>query len=405
WETKGWVAVTDGVLMTDGVESPLTNLFLRVQLVKGGAELKRLAFRIGNSDIRLSGLVRNLNRTPTVTLKAESSILDLGLLIPHDARSPIRDVLEGLAATSRVVGTFEINRGRYKGIKVNDLTGRINIAKGVVDLDRITGEAEDGQLAGRVVVHLPSRTAADVEVAFRVQRFPFEKALDLAGDDRRMITGAITAKGNVRGNGENPRGVLPTISGRVDFVIEDGRIQKGTVVPKIISLLNLPNLLQGKIDLTKDGFPFDQVAGSISIRDGLVTERNLVVDSPVMKMSAAGNYDLASNQLDVIVVTSPLGSYSQLLKSIPLFGRLLKGDRQGLDTALFRVAGPIQDPTVTYLPVRSLTTGLLGVAELAYDVLKNAIMLPADLVMPDNDATSGTPPENPAPRGTLEESP
>ena len=37
----------------------------------------------------------------------------------------------------------------------------------------------------------------------------------------------------------------------------------------------------------------------------------------------------------VVLAISPLGSYSAILKRIPLFGQLLSGDRQGFDTAVF----------------------------------------------------------------------
>ncbi len=382
WQWNGWVAITDGLLLAKGIGNPIANLYLRMRLIKDGAELRRLAFRIRDSDIRVSGLIRNLNRLPTINLKVESSRLDLKLLIPEGERSPIRDVVESLAASSRLVGTVDIERGSYEGVEFTDLSSRVNIGKGVVDVDRIAARTGEGKVAGRLVARLPERKPADVEVTFRVTDFPFDQALDLAGDESRLIMGKLSVNGTIRGNGKNPRGVLHTISGQMGFAVKNGRIQKGSIVPKIINLLNLPNLLQGKVDLNQEGFPFDKITGDISIRNGLVTENNLVVDSPVMKMSAAGTYDMTTNQLDVIMVTSPLGSYSQLLKSIPLFGRLFKGERHGLDTALFEVKGPIQDPSVRYLAIESLGTGLFGVAQLAYDVLKNTILLPKELIAP-----------------------
>jgi hypothetical protein len=119
--------------------------------------------------------------------------------------------------------------------------------------------------------------------------------------------------------------------------------------------------------------------------NGVVTEDRLLVDSPVMKMTAAGNYDLSSDWLDAVVVVSPLGSYSQFLKSIPLFGKLFAGERQGLDTALFEVKGSLKTPDVQYLPLRSFAKGLTGLAQLAFDMLKNTIMLPKELVAPANE--------------------
>jgi uncharacterized protein YhdP len=141
-------------------------------------------------------------------------------------------------------------------------------------------------------------------------------------------------------------------------------------------------LLQGKMDLEKDGLPFDKITAAILVRNGRVESENIVVNSPVLKITAAGNYDLPTDQLDFVVAVSPFGSYSELLKSIPLFGKLLAGERKGLATALFQVKGSIQDPDVTYLSLQSLTAGLSGLAQLAVDVLKNIVMLPKEAIAP-----------------------
>ncbi|MBI4400137.1 MAG: AsmA-like C-terminal domain-containing protein [Nitrospirae bacterium] len=398
WRVNGWVAITDGQVATKQLTHPVKDLYLRLKLVRNGAELKRLAFKINGSDVGISGVIRNWNRKPTIELKVESSQLDLALLIPKGKRSPVRDALEELAATSRLVATVGINRGTYKALTFTELSGRVNIRDGVLDVDRLSGQSDGGRVAGRLVVLLPKRKPAEVEVSVRITGMPFVKVSQLTGDEKRLVSGELSASGTVQGNGKNPRGVLNTLNGNVEVLIKQGRVQKGTIVPKILMMLNLPSLLQGKVDLTRDGMPFDKITGSVSIRNGLVTSENIVVDSPVIKITGAGNYDLTTDQLDLVMAVSPLGSYSQLLKSIPLFGKLFAGERQGIDTALFEVKGSLQDPKVTYLPLRSFATGLTGLAHLAFDVLKNAIMLPKELIAPSEKPPSPPPPgERPLP--------
>jgi hypothetical protein len=99
----------------------------------------------------------------------------------------------------------------------------------------------------------------------------------------------------------------------------------------------------------------------------------------------------------MVWAVSPFGSYSQFLKTIPLFGRLFAGDRKGLATALFSVKGSIADPEVTYLPMKSFATGLTGLAQLAFDILKNTVMLPIDLITPDDNLSAGKDTIVPAP--------
>jgi len=170
-------------------------------------------------------------------------------------------------------------------------------------------------------------------------------------------------------------------------LLENGRILKSKerAVWKIISLLNLPAVLQGKVDLEKEGMPYNKISATVAIQNGLFQTENLIIDSPILKITAAGNYDLPTDQLDFAVAVSPFGSYSQFLKTIPLFGRIIAGDRKGLATAMFAMKGAVEDPEVTYLPVKSFASGVSGLAQLAVDVLTNTLTLPLDLVTPDEE--------------------
>ena len=40
---------------------------------------------------------------------------------------------------------------------------------------------------------------------------------------------------------------------------------------------------------------------------------------------------------------------------------------------------------MTYLPMKSFATGMTGLAQLAVDILKNTVMLPVDLMTPDEE--------------------
>lgn len=80
----------------------------------------------------------------------------------------------------------------------------------------------------------------------------------------------------------------------------------------------------------------------------------------------------------MLLVTSPLGHYAAMLKTIPLFGTLFAGERQGFDTAIFEVKGHAKDPDLRFLPAESLTTGVKGTVQLAFDLLVNAILLPKE---------------------------
>jgi hypothetical protein len=402
WRITGWVALTHGLMLAKGVEGHIQDLYARVKLVRNGAEVKRLSFKIHDSDVALEATIRNWMAKPVITGKIESNQLDLDLLIPKGERSPMREFLEGLAATSQVTVAAAVARGHYKHMKFGGLSARLNIQDGVLDVDRISGESTNGQVAGRMVVQLPRKAPADIELSLRATGLEVDDLLKLTNTQVRGVSGQMRLSGSVRGHGRNPHGVYPSLNGKAEVLLENGRILKSKerAVWKIISLLNLPAVLQGKVDLEKEGLPYNKIAGTIVIQDGLFQTENMIIDSPILKITAAGNYDLPTDQLDLVVAVSPFGSYSQFLKTIPLFGRLFAGDRKGLATAIFSIKGAVEDPEVTYLPMKSFATGLSGLAQLAVDVLKNTLTLPLDLMTPDEEkgvGPEGAPAPEPVP--------
>ncbi len=387
WKTTGWLALSNGLMIAKGADGPIQDLYVRLLLARDTAELKRLSFRLLDSDLTLEGTMRNWATKPVITARIESNQMDIDLLIPKGQRAPIRDLLEWLAANSKVSATASIARGRYKHLKFGALSARMAIQDGVLDLDRVSGQSTNGDIAGRIVVQLPRGEPADAEISLRATGLLVEDIYRLAGSKDVGITGEARVTGTIRGHGRNPHGLYPTLNGKTDLLLASGRIFKSEerAIWKIISILNLPAVLQGKVDLEKEGLPYNKITATVTMRNGLFETENLIIDSPIVKITAAGNYDLPTDQVDMVWAVSPFGSYSQFLKTIPLFGRLFAGERKGFATAMFSVKGSLDDPQVVYLPMKSFATGLTGLAQLAVDVLKNTVMLPIDLVTPDEN--------------------
>jgi uncharacterized protein involved in outer membrane biogenesis len=387
WRITGWMGLTNGLMQAKGVDGHIQDLYARVKFLRNEVELKRLSFMVQGSDIAMEATVRNWATKPLITGRIESNQLDISLVIPKGERTPIREFLETLAATSQVTMSAAIARGRYKHLKFSALAARINIQDGVLDIDRLSGESTHGQVAGRLVVQLPPKAPAELDLSFRATGVEFEDLLKLTKAQVHGVSGEIRLSGVLRGHGRNPHGVYPSLNGKVELLLENGRILKSNerAVWKIISLLNLPAVLQGKVDLEKEGLPYNRISATVTIQDGMFQTENLIIDSPILKITAAGNFDLPTDQLDLAVAVSPFGSYSQFLKTIPLFGRIVAGDRKGIATAMFTMKGAVEDPEVTYLPVKSFASGLSGLAQLAVDVLTNTLTLPMDLVTPDEE--------------------
>ena len=74
--------------------------------------------------------------------------------------------------------------------------------------------------------------------------------------------------------------------------------------------MNLPALLQGQVDFEKDGLPLNRLKVVFSIKNGMISTKEFLLDSPILKVSATGRYDIQADEFDMVLATSPLGSYA-----------------------------------------------------------------------------------------------
>ena len=396
WNMKGWVALTDGVLRFPGVQETVENVFLRLRIDKDLLDLKRLEFHIKDSEAVVTGFVKQWNTTPQVSVLWNAPRFDIDLLIPKDERSVLRDGVEWLASHGKLDGSFFIERPRYQAFSGDKLSAEIRVHDNLVTLDKIQTTVEtDGSAKGRIFVHLPPGKPAAVRASFEGENLPFEKLLTSLGDERRYISGQMNIRGKIQGHGRDERGIIPTLEGGLELSLKNGYVLRGTVLPKILQILNLPHILRGKVNFEKTGFPYQSLGTTLTIEEGRFSTKDFRLRSPVMNATVAGTYDFKMDDLDGVVAVSPFGAYSDALKSIPLFGTIFSGDRKGLATALFSLKGPMNDPQVVYLPNESLKAGLTGLAQLAFDMLKNTVLAPVRALSGASKDASSSPAESP----------
>jgi hypothetical protein len=386
WESLGRVRLVKGLVSPEGSPA-IRDITLTAVLDRRDIDIQELALTTSGSDLRARGSVSNWLEAPQVSLVIESSQLNLGLLQPtgrsdqptQATRSP--NFFSTWWAEGRVAATVFAKSAYYDRFLFTNLSCHLSLDNGVLTIDRLSGDTDDGHLGGRIVVQPPDRGIGHVKSAFRITGIPVERLLSLIAT-KDMLKGWMSIDGKIEGELKQ-RGLVSgsvTSTRPIRMILEDGKILEIPVISKLLSVMNLPAMLQGTVDLAKDGLPFDQLRAVFSVANGIVAFEEIALDSPILKISGAGHYDFVADQIDMVLATSPLGSYSDLLKRIPLFGRIFAGEREGLDTAVFEVKGASADPNITYLPAESLSRGVKGTAQFALDILLNTLKFPKTLV-------------------------
>ena len=392
WKTQGWVALTDGVVRIPGISESVGNVFIRLRIDKDLLDLKRMEFHIKDSEAVVTGFVKQWKTAPAVSILWNATQFDIDLLIPKEDRSVLRDGVEWLASHGKLEGSLFIEYPRYKAFSGHKLSAVLNVHDNLVSIEKIQTMVEKhGNAKGRVFVHLPPGKPAAIRASFEGNNLPFEKTLMVLGDDRRFVSGQLDIRGKIQGHGRDERGIIPTLEGEVDLSLRNGYVRKGTVLPQILRILNLPHVLRGKVNFEETGFPYEAIAATLKIDEGNFSTKDFILRSPVMKATVAGTYDFHQDRLNGAVAVSPFGAYSDVLQSIPLFGTIFSGERKGIATAMFRLNGPLKDPQVVYMPKESLKNGLTGLAQLAFDVLKNTILAPVRVLNGSSEDAASSP--------------
>lgn len=160
--------------------------------------------------------------------------------------------------------------------------------------------------------------------------------------------------------------------GDLRFELDQGRFQKlGSHSAKLLEILSLQSIFrlgkleQGLTGLHRDGFPFDQLRGSVSMRDGILKAHDYKIIGPAGTILLEGDSNVIDETLNLQAVVVPNLDVSGAAVAAgiainPLIGLgafvtqwLLKSPMARAMTVRYHISGPWSDPHISDVPVES----------------------------------------------------
>src|SRR5439155_702488 len=295
-----------------------------------------------------------LDNWRAVKLNGQAEVTQLGLRL-EGLRAPIEDL--NLHATF-VDDRIAIDRGT---LKISD--SRINA----------TGDIRGWRGVPRIQATLESPSLDLALLIPEGERSPVRIAMEAIGGNAKLAATVSVKSGRYRGIPFDE--IQATVTGADGVLVVDpitGRMGMGTIA--------------GQATVSEQGMSCYCMSGRVVVKNGIAEIQDYRLDSQILKITAAGRYDIPNDNYDMTMVVTPFGSSETLLQSIPLFGKLFAGEREGFSTAFFEIDGPLTDPKVTWIPSKSLESGVTGTAKLAFDFMKNVIMFPKEVISPSDKA-------------------
>lgn len=187
-----------------------------------------------------------------------------------------------------------------------------------------------------------------------------------------LATGTYNLKGEIMAK-TKPEALSRSLTGKIAFSAEKGRIYRFGLLAKLLAILNLTEIYRGNIpDLAGEGFAYHSMSASAKLQGAKITMEDCNIDGASMGIACKGDIDLARKEMDLIILVAPFKTVDRIVDILPLIGRVLGGK---LISIPFRAKGDLNDPDVYPLPPTAVGSGLLG-------ILERTLKLPLAIIQP-----------------------
>ena len=159
-----------------------------------------------------------------------------------------------------------------------------------------------------------------------------------------LMSGTYDLSGQVATTGKSVR-LIANTSGTLDFTARKGRIYRYDALAKILALLNITEILKGKVpDLAKNGFAYKKIEALGKFEDGQLQITEAIIDGVSMTIVSIGRVDLTTKALKFTVLVAPFKTVDSIIKNLPVVQTIFGNT---LISIPFRVKGTLSSYKVT----------------------------------------------------------
>lgn len=362
---QGIVNIGPGQLKLGFLRAPISMSEAVLQLTGKGVELRLPDARLEGSKFDFKLAIDNL-REPSLKIEARAADLDLEAMkfirMPWAPKRPI-DFFGHMKASGRV----EAQRGRLAKLAMTDLTTDFVRDKHGWRVYNLSANT----LAGKMDLEVKGR-ARDDWIGFKGHAAAVDVAalLGLTGANRQMLDGNLFSDFDLWA--DTGQQFFNTLSGKCSIVVKHGTLRKFAILSRMLSMIDLKNWLTAQLpDPLLSGVPFSALTGEFLGEQGSFYTDNLLLEGPVMDISAIGNLGVGQSTMDMQVAMFPFQTVNWLVNKIPIVGQNISKNSGGILAAYFRVHGPMKNPSVRPAPITSLT-----------ELIKKTLGLPLNIIRP-----------------------
>jgi hypothetical protein len=372
-------AIKEGKIQLKGVSFQYPKIPVPLSQIEGSflispeqIQFDEVKGKFGDSPIAFSGSMSRMEQRvgsgKQILLQLSSPQLDLDPLFSKREGSPpisfkkVRDWLSHWSFEGRV----DIGQGKYHALDYQALKAEIKTVNGKLLFHPLQSKVDGGDIWGEAWIQ-PTEKGIRFEIKPRISNIDAKailRAIFQKGEDQQiLLAGRVHIdKVELQGEGENFPQVKESLNGRLRLEMENGVIERFNILAKIFSILNVSQLLMGRLpDLKTQGLPYHQIMANIHVKDGIASTEDFLVDSDAMKITIFGKIDLGKNLIDAKIGIHPLVTIDTVLKKIPIAGYILMGKDKAFLSYYYEVKGDLDDPKIEAIPIKGMGEKFLGI--------------------------------------------
>jgi uncharacterized protein YhdP len=352
-----------------------------VSLSENNLTIKSLSGTVNSSQMTIKGVVTDL-AAPKADLAIGSSYLDISDILLLDGLEKKAGPASGSSPPPAIRAALRADRGIFSGTPFEKLFANISLANRVVQIQPLEADILGGKLTAKGIIAATSPPQR-LQFNFMLTDASAAEVIQLVAVDKKELTGTMSIEGEMTARGETADSLKKTAAGSVKFHARNGSMRRFSALSKVFSILNVSQLFKLKLpDMVSEGMPYNDIKGTMTFRDGIVSTNDLFVASNAMNMSMVGKHDYINDNLDFTLGIQPLQTIDKVVSHIPIVGWILTGKEKTLITTYFEIKGKSDAPKVSAIPVKALGKGVLG-------IFKRVFQLPSKLVTDTGEVILG----------------
>ena len=274
--------------------------------LRSNFKVELTTLKVGSSELTGEALFRvDRKGTPTVTVNADVSRLDLGDLKAAPSTAPAANAPQGPARLvptmpfsaswlGRSALSVTVRLGEIVGLGSKVQNASVTLTSGETRFTFRAAATVGGGSAGFDLVYDPTGRIGQATLTATASRVSLADLTTLLGFDLGLRDAVGDIDLRLRGGGRNSRDALNSASGSIEVAVTKGLWPRS-------QFANWPGETQRLLAGSDNGVPFNCVAGRFEVSGGVASLRRLVVDTPRTTMVGGGYLSFRTEGFEFIL--------------------------------------------------------------------------------------------------------